>query len=108
MTELLHAKVSIVGDSAIYTMDVIRHEGALWLVPTWFESPELGQRKPERIVSLDAMQHQDTGNPVWGIVVTHPIPRAVLFAHNLSEIPHGYVVVREPDILLEIPSRTAH
>lgn len=91
-------------DGNIYTMDVIRHEGKFWLVPSWNVMPDLGQQSPTRLILLDALPHQRTrGMPPHDFVVNYPIPKAVCDGAYLRPLKPPLVVVEAPNIRLRDP-----
>jgi hypothetical protein len=101
---ILKTHVAISGDEAMegqtYKFDTIEHEGQLWLVPQWFEYPELGWMSPVRIILLSALPHQPFGQE---FVLTSPLPKSVLDGW----VPEGsgYVVVEKPSIRIAIPPK---
>jgi hypothetical protein len=96
-------------DGTIYTVDVIEYQSGLWLVVLWRVNPTLGLQKPERIIRLDILPHQDLGEPGFGphrFVLNEPIPKAVLDGTTPPEQAHGFVVIDRPDITFPIePTR---
>jgi hypothetical protein len=87
----------------IFTADTIKHEGKMWLVPTWLENPTEGYKIPERIVCLDTLQHQRTPEAQEDFCINVPIPRTVLYGPAPSLPAHGYVVKFRPDVRIPIP-----
>lgn len=81
---------------------VISHKNALWLVPSWLQSPASGTIQPERMIRLDRLRHQTTtkGSGFDDYLVQEPIPTNVLSG---AEPPEGdkYVVLLEPDVFLK-------
>lgn len=88
-----------VGD-AVFSVDTIAHEGALWLVPAWIELPGKKQQMPERIIRLDEHRLQKPTDMVFDYVLTREIPPGVLDGQTTT----GFEVVVRPEILVEIPS----
>jgi hypothetical protein len=81
---------------------VIRHKGALWLVPSWLQSPASGTLQPERMIRLDRLRHQTTtkGAGFDDYLVQEPIPTNVLSGASPPAEEGKYVVLLEPDIFL--------
>ncbi len=44
-------------NDGIYEIDTIEHEGMLWLVPEWLDTPRKGWSRPARIVCLSLLEH---------------------------------------------------
>ena len=42
-------------------IDTIEHEGSLWLVPKWLDTPYPGMQKPVRMICLPKEGLQDLG-----------------------------------------------
>lgn len=63
-------------------IDTIEHEGGLWLVPKWLETPYPNMHRPARIIRMDALvlhRHGDIyNNGVEIRKLDGPVPRAVL------------------------------
>jgi hypothetical protein len=90
------------GPGTIYKVDVIEHLGDFWLVPEWFEFPELKVRKPVRIISLMNIQHQDMPNSDFPrFVLNVPVSKDV-FDGRRSPQAHKYIVIEAPDISLPL------
>jgi hypothetical protein len=45
----------------IYLIDTIEHEGALWLVPKWTDTPYPQMRKPARMIRMGRESVQNLG-----------------------------------------------
>lgn len=101
--KLLKTMVTLEGD--IIRVDTIEHEGKLWLVPGWIDSPSEGWSSPERIILLDELPHQRMapGNPAdW--VLNCPMPKAVFAGQIPKQSPYRFVVLERPDIKFHIPA----
>jgi hypothetical protein len=90
---------------SIYMCDTIEHEGKLWLVPHWLESPSEGTKQPTRIIRLDGLQYQRMTNPAYGAdyILNEPLPKAVFEGPLPKELEGQYVAIERPDIPLPIP-----
>ena len=73
------------GDNKIFNCDTISHEGRMWLVGEWLESPNEGWTTPARLVCLDLLQHQKSDGSSTDFVLSHPIPKSVFD----GQIPTG-------------------
>jgi len=91
------------GDGSLFAADLIRHEGKLWIVPTWLENPTEGYKVPERIICLDMIRHQRWDAPPVSSVVNEQIPKAVMYGPGPLPPGNGYLVVLNPDIRVPIP-----
>ena len=69
-------------------IDTIFHQGRWWLVGTWLGSTTTGDRVPETLVLLDALDHQEIEGKPYRFLLTHEIPMSVL----RGEAQEGYVV----------------
>lgn len=102
---MLKTVVAIEGGNALFSADTIEHEGKLWLVPHWLESPSEGYRIPARIVCLDglrAFQKLEKSFPAdYSLGV--PVPKAVFDGTHPQPLSLGYIVVERPDIRFPIP-----
>ena len=94
--------VSGEGKAVIYLADTIEHEGKLWIVPTWLESPALPYKMPERIICLDNLPHQK--GPPHDFVLNYPIPKDVLYGQVPTKLKDKYIVIMRPDIKVPIPT----
>jgi hypothetical protein len=105
--KIYKAMVAIEGESSIYQMDAIEHEGKFWLVPTWLDSPDGKQSKPLRLILLDSLQHQrldQSGGAPADFAVNNPIPKAVLDGRPPKQEGFSlnmYVVVEAPDLIVD-------
>lgn len=107
--KIRHARLIIEDADGVHrhaTMDVIEYANAFWLVPEWLENHVQKRRKPLRIISLTAMEHQRTKGNGPEFLVSMPVPMCVFE----GQIPPGtesrYVVVEEPEI--DIPLGPTH
>jgi hypothetical protein len=95
--------VSDTGKAEIFAADTIKYQNKFWIVPTWLEEPNEGWKMPERIVCLENLPHQKGNFPGYHFVLTHPIPKEILYDHIPIELAHKYVVIMRPDIKVSIP-----
>lgn len=89
---------------SLFECDTIRYEGQFWLVPEWFESPELGEKRPVRIVALASFQHQEMPSE-WAakFLVNEPVQRDVFEGRTLTTAISKFRVIEAPDIRISIP-----
>ena len=73
---------------ARHLIDTIFYEGRWWLVGTWLQSTTTGDRVPETLVLLDALDHREIEEKPYRFVLNNEIPRAAL----RGEAREGYVV----------------
>lgn len=77
-------------DGKVHATDTIVHEGGLWLVPYWLDTPYPNMQKPVRIIRLDTLPHQSlgdiSGTGVPAYILRDPMPRSVFdgIARSLS------------------------
>lgn len=80
------------------TLPAIEHEGRVWLVPYWFDTPKPGVKKPKHLIPADLFQCQKGGPPGMDYVVNAGLPRQ-LFAREIPiELQRKYQIVDCPDI----------
>jgi hypothetical protein len=69
---------------------------------------ELGLKRPERIVLLDTIPHQNVmGSPFGDFVVNVPISKDVLDGRATTSPNMPYVVIEAPDVQIRISSPAA-
>jgi hypothetical protein len=90
-------------ESGIFAMDTIEHEGMLWLVPEWIDTPRKGWSRPARIVRLSLLPHS-RGPAPFDYVLQNPIPKDVLNGQIPPQLAALYVVIEAPDIEFETHS----
>ena len=78
-----------------YLIDTIRHEGSLWLVGSWLESNDTGEKIPERIVRLSGLRFQEVENQPYQFLLNNALPKSVLDGQEQE----GYVIAIHPDAL---------
>lgn len=83
------------GDLAIYEVDTIEFEGALWLVPEWLMSAKGEFSIPARIICLSVLQHSGQA-PQFSLA--HPLPRAVFEGRYPLPLEGVWIVRERPDI----------
>ena len=84
-------------------IDVIQHQGQLWLVPEWLVDPELRRRRPARIILMQRLRFQNVGFLGADFLLLDPVPRAILTGQTPPEKALPHVVILEPDIVLTLP-----
>jgi hypothetical protein len=93
--KVFKAKVAV--GSQILDCDAIEHQGKLWLVPFWLDSPSQGVTTPGRIIRFDCLSYSDTrGSNIGDFVIHKPIPKA-LFEHQTPKEPvvgYEYILCR--------------
>lgn len=83
--------------------DTIKWEGRLWLVPAWIDNLKTQTSRPERIVCLDLLEHQDGGPPGVDYTLSRPIPRCVWDGQAPPGTKGGYLIVEDPPI--QVPTQ---
>jgi hypothetical protein len=95
--------VQMEDDGSLGQCEAIEHDGRVWLVPYWLESPTRAETKPSRIIPLDILQHQklSAGNPYSAdFILNDPMPRN-LFDEKISpQLAKLFQVVEAPDIVI--------
>lgn len=91
-------KTTLVGsdDGAIYKIDTIEHEGALWLVPIWVEVINPVGQEPGRAIRLTGLDYDDAPQEGIDFYLKMPIPKAILDGITPPEKAIGFVVVDRP------------
>lgn len=92
----------------LFECDTIEHEGQFWLVPEWLEAPELGVKRPARMIPLARLRHQRM-SAGWAqrFAVPDPVPRDVFEGHAPPEKAAQFGVIDQPDIEFQIPKGSA-
>lgn len=97
--KILKTVVTFDDDSDLYRADTIEHQGQMWLVPEWTDSPAEGWRMPKRIVCLNTMPHERTdGMSGDDFVLQWRIPKCVFDGQIPTGTKAKYVIVENPDI----------
>ena len=90
-------------DDGIYLVDTIEYEGGLWLVPEWIAGkPSKGYSRPARIIRITFLQRSGPFGKA-DHVLKDPLPKGVFEGHVPTELKDVYVVIENPDIVVEIP-----
>ena len=88
-------------DGTMAAVDVIKHEGKLWLVPHWLELPKDKVSRPARIIRFDNQQHQHVPqamNQGWPeYMLNTPVPKRLLDGVPPQQ-PTSYEYADNPDI----------
>lgn len=91
-------------DAAAYVMDVVKHEGTLWLVPEWLAGNSRTHRLPVRMVSLANAKVQRTANGLPAtFVVSDAIPRSIFDGSAPIDQRQKYDVRDYPDLAFPFP-----
>lgn len=87
----------------LWTVEVIEHEGELWLVGGWLANPQEQYKTPTRLVCLSRMKHQrcSPGRP-HDFLTREPLPKAVLDRPTLPGERGGFVVLEAPDVRVSL------
>jgi hypothetical protein len=73
----------VVIGSAMTKADAIEHEGKLWLVPNWLDTPDGKWTMPTRIVRFDNLPHSDLrGRSQIDFVLDGPMPKELFDART--------------------------
>jgi len=78
-------KTFVILGSEIHITDTIEHEGKLWLVPIWLDTPDGKWTMPARIIRLDTLAHQKMSGQA-DFVLSGPMPKE-LFADQTPKTP---------------------
>mgnify|MGYP007100080988 CR=1 FL=1 len=90
-------------DGIAYIMDVVQHEGGLWLVPEWLVGNSRTHRLPRRMVSLAGclVRHTPEGPAEW--TVSDAIPKSIFDGSAPPSERQRYDVHELPDLAFRIP-----
>lgn len=94
----------------LFNCEAVEHAGQLWLVPHWLVAPELGVRRPARIIPMARFRSQKMPE-TWAqdFVINDPVPKALFDDPIPREIAERFGVIEEPpDILLYFPASGIH
>jgi hypothetical protein len=89
-------KTFVAFGSAIHKVDTIEHEGKLWLVPHWLDSPSEGVTRPNRIIRPVGAAFAPYGEGEF--VLEKPVPKELLARETPKAPLPGYEVRELPDI----------
>jgi hypothetical protein len=106
--QIFKVLILIEDDGSLCEADAIRHQGSLWLVPKWIDSPSEKTTRPERIIRLDNLPMQpggSMGNPSAPFVLNIAIPKSVLEGPIQSQTTGNFVVIGLPNIVFPMKSR---
>lgn len=93
-------KVMISSGGSILTIDAIQHDGGLWLVPEWLDTPNQQASRPVRIIRMDTLRHARTPGTGWDYSISHPVPKSVLEGQSVSTGGIQYEVIEYPPIVI--------
>jgi hypothetical protein len=79
-------------DGVIEAYFGVKHEGKLWLVPSWLIETATGFATPERMIRIDSFQESDGGKFDY---LNIQLPKAVI--EGVSQDTLGYEVRSLPD-----------
>jgi hypothetical protein len=68
-------KTFVTTGGGIHKADTIRHDGKLWLVPNWLDTPDGKWTMPTRIIRMDTLPHAPFG--VDQFVLNDPLPKSL-------------------------------
>lgn len=89
-------------DGGIYSVDVIKHDGKLWLVPHWLEVPSKKVSMPARMIRFDNQPHQQTSGSWTGdYILNGPVPKDLLGPTTPKQKIPGWEYLELPEV--EIP-----
>ena len=100
-------KTLVLTEEGLMGIDTIEHEGMLWLVPEWIDTPCKGWSRPARIVCLSGLDYirAPVGSPDQYVLRSqNPMPKSVLSGQIPPQLASQYVVIDHPDIEFETHS----
>lgn len=77
-----------------YLIDTIYFEGAWWLVASWFQARESGERIPNRLVRLDGLKYQEVNDECYRFLLNSSIPKSVMD----GKPEEGYLIKQYPAV----------
>ena len=89
-------KTTAVVGSDIVNADTIEHEGKLWLVPHWLDTPDGQWQMPGRLVHPLTQAFQPFGTDRY--VLSSPLPKELFAVRTPPQPVDGYEVQELPDI----------
>jgi hypothetical protein len=114
---ILRVLLLVRGDPKPLITDLLKHEGAYWIVSGWWQSNDKTHRRPRRMVCISNLRHQlSVNNPfvvpglgTYHAMVNTPIPKELLDPDaKLDEsLRKQYLVLENPDIQIR-ESPTQH
>ena len=95
--KIVQTLVGFSDSGTLFNCDTIEHEGQFWLVPEWLEAPELGMKRPARIIPLARLRHQEMGSAYpQRFLLNDPMPRDVFEGRALPQLAKQFGVIDEP------------
>jgi hypothetical protein len=101
---------NVLTERSMIRLEVMEHDGALWLVTGWATHKHRPIKRPIRLVKMTGLEFEtlDAGQMGADFLLNKPIPRAVLDGAASAEeaAAKGFTVLDTPEIEVEI--RQAH
>jgi hypothetical protein len=92
-------KAFVASGNTVYKIDAIEHQGKLWLVSHWLDSPDKQQTTPGRIIRFDDQCYQDVReNPFRqaDFALNDPIPKELLAVESPERPVLGFEYIEMP------------
>ena len=97
-------KTMVPSKTGLFSCDTIEHEGHLWLVPEWIDgSPSKGFSKPALIIQITYLATKTDSLPNVDYMLQNPLPKGIWNGEISPESEKMYVVIKNPDIVVESP-----
>jgi hypothetical protein len=95
----------VIFGSAVHLADTIEHEGKLWLVPHWLDTPDGKWTMPARIIRLDTLRHAKFYGPA-DFVVHDPMPTELFDVRTPKQPIEGFEFHELPEIRIPRADRS--
>jgi hypothetical protein len=107
--KILKTMVGLADKPQLVRADTIRYDGKLWIVPKWLSFPAEKCSRPERIVRIDHLPHQETDRneqdyPV-DFILNVPIPTAAFRGPVDEKTAAEYEIHFSPDIKIPVSDK---
>lgn len=91
---------SVIVEDRLCLVDTIDGEHGVLLVVLWHGNPKLGLRRPEYVIPLERVAHQDLGSDAhpFQYGVNAPLPKSLFDGSAGRSVRRRYGVQKGPDV----------
>lgn len=105
----LHPKaVGIMIENKLTAHDLLEHEGQKYVVVLWYANPDEGLRRPQYVLPLEKVAHQevDDHSAPFPVLVNDPLPKALFDGTADRALRRRYGVQLGPSLELPLKQTT--
>ena len=81
-----------------YLIDTIRHEGAWWLVASWLQSNDTGDKYPGRLIRLSGLRYQEVDSEPYRFLLNNSLKRTITLLTSLKQRCFFWVFMKILDL----------